>query len=134
MAVRLGGSTLLQAWKSRESQCRWCKKVFAHTDEHVYKGCCSWSCLCRIREHEADRKKSRRTKLIIRTEAQALARVADCQAKIAFYESMRADAVVNPKTKKSARQSLWEWRCKLNDAERTLRIIRGEQDADEQYA
>lgn len=134
MAVRLGGSALLQAWKGQESQCNWCKKVFLHTDEHAYKGCCSWSCLCRLRESESNQKQSRRTKTIIRTETQALNRIVECKEKIAHYEQMSSDAVVNGRTKKSVKSTIWEWKCKLKDAERTLLVIRGELDADDVYA
>lgn len=130
MAVRLGGSMLQAAMKTYESQCRRCKKIFLHTEEHAYKGCCTWNCLCRLREQEEHEKKTRGTKIIIRTEAQALARINVCKEKIAKYEQMK-DEIVNQKNKRCARGLAWEWRGKLREAERALRVLRGE-DADEE--
>lgn len=129
MAVRLGGSMLQAAMKTHESQCRRCKTIFLHTDEHAYKGCCSWNCLCRLREEEEHTKKMRGSKIIIRNETQALTRIAECKKKIEHYESLTDETLVNPRTKKSAKHAIWEWEQKLKDAEQVLRVLRGE-DAD----
>lgn len=131
MAVRLGGSSLLQAWKSQESQCIWCKKVFLHTTEHAYKGCCSWSCLCRLRESEDNRRQGRRSKAIINTEEQALARIEVCKEKMAHYQGIYSDKSLSRKKRDSVYSSIVDWRCKLKDAERTLKILRGEIDEDD---
>lgn len=120
---------MLQAWKGKESQCRRCKNIFLHTDEHAYKGCCSWNCLCRLREQEEHEKKARGVKTIIRTEAQALARIEVCKGKIEYFKERCADPTISERHKKSTYSSLYDWRCKLNDAERTLLVIRGEIDA-----
>ena len=121
---------LQAAMKTHESQCRRCKKVFLHTNEHAYKGCCSWYCLCRIREEEEHEKKIHGTKNIIRTKAQALARIKECNEKIAKYEQKKDEEIVNSQNRRTARALVWAWREKLKEAERALEALKSE-NADE---
>lgn len=126
-AVRLGGNNLVYAAATKESVCKNCRKTFLHTDEHVYHGCCSWSCLCRLREKKA-RKKNRqgRKTVLLETEAQALARIRECEERIAYHMFLLNNGTLDQKGRKTKAGLIWEWRMKLKDAQDILDEIRSD--------
>ena len=130
-AVRLGGSNLVCAAATHKSVCKNCKKTFYHTDEHVYHGCCSWGCLCRLREKK-QRKKNRqgRKTVLLETEAQALARIRMCEERIAYHTALMNSGALNQKERKTKVGLIWEWRMKLKDAQDILSEIRSEHGQD----
>jgi hypothetical protein len=84
-----------------------------------------------LRESEENRRQGRRSKTIIRTETQALDRIEVCKEKIVHYQGIYSDKSLSRKKRDSVYSSIVDWRCKLKDAERTLRVLRGETDEDD---
>lgn len=127
MAIRLGGSDLVMAARTKESKCLNCKKIFLHTDEHVYHGCCSWSCLCRYREKRGTKKAcDGRKRVVVETEAQALARIKECKERIAHYNEVLENDALSKKDRKMKFGLRWSWGEKLKDAIAILEEIRRE--------
>lgn len=121
MYGRVAGSSLAFMVKNKQSTCLWCKKVFYHTDAHAYKGCCTWGCLCRLREQGAVIEEQ---KIKQRTEDQIIARIRTCMKKIEKYEQDFAKKEVGSQPWKQARYMVWLWKNNLKKAEQELSDLR----------
>lgn len=121
---RYGGSWLMMCGGTIESTCKMCGKRFMHTSMHVYRGCCSYSCM-----REMDRQ-DERPKRQEWTWEKAEKRIAQCREKIAYYRAIADDPATKYKRVKSAQHSCREWLSRLEEAQEMLVLIakKGEQE------
>ena len=110
MATRLGGSNMTVAWRSLESKCRNCKKIFLHTAEHVYHGCCSYTCYRAVqRQEEAKERERQEQKLYLVSEQKLEKRIEQCKERIEYYKNLSWNKSAGQKTRDSARRAKNEW-------------------------
>lgn len=118
----LGSSRLMMCGALKESVCRHCGKKFLHTDEHAYKGCCTYKCM---RKGGYDQSTIGRKVNYEKKRQELLERIEQCEKRVDYYrqraESETANCIERSKAYKLAR----EWEDKIADARFTLEIVEG---------
>lgn len=116
----LGSSRLMMCGALKESVCRHCGKTFLHTDEHAYKGCCTYKCM---RAGGYDQT-SKGRKMDYEKKRQALLeRIERCEKRVDYYRQLAENAKTDCRARSNANKLAHEWEDRVMDARFMLEII-----------
>lgn len=116
----LGSSRLMLCGKFKESVCRHCGKKFLHTDEHAYKGCCSYKCM---RAGGYDQSAIGRPTDYEKKRQDLLSRIERCEKRADYYRQLAEEAKTDCRARSNANKLAHEWEERTADARFELAIV-----------
>lgn len=111
----------------KQATCAVCGKTYMRTSQHVYRDCCSWTCLRKTEkprkrakmEDWEEQERKRRADALRRAEE----RIEKCESRLA-YHSKAEKAAKTSERRQVERQIIKNWRKALKDAQEQLESLR----------
>ena len=116
----LGSSRLTMCGAMIESECRHCGKVFLHTTEHVYKGCCADKCM---RAGGYDQTSKGRKMDYAKKRQELLEKIQRCEKRVDYYRQLAEKEKTNCRARSNANKLAHEWEDRVMDARFMLETI-----------
>ena len=125
MNEAFGSSRLMMCGAMREGICKHCGKRYMHTDEHVYKGCCSYTCM---RAGGYDKLAWGKKANFARNRQKIEEKIDKCLERIDHFQGIADAAKAGTKSRNTALKNVRDWTYKLEEARMMLDEIKRKTD------